>query len=100
MYLAINKPSYPLPPHILITLSQDNPHTLGTPLCQYTSSVSSPPIYPKRKHLYSINTNSTRNYIHPSTTIPDHYNEYLLIYLLVCMFACSCCVVIRVFVLS
>ena len=29
-----------------------------------------------------------------------HYTKYLLIYLLVCMFACSCCIVIGTFVLS
>jgi hypothetical protein len=77
-----------------------NPHPLDTPLCHYSSSVSSPSIYPLGKHLYSVNTNSTQNYIHPSTTIPDHYIEYLLIYLLVCIFACSCYIVTGAFVLS
>jgi hypothetical protein len=72
---------------------RQTPHPLGTPLCHYSSSVSLPSIYPSRKHLYSVNTNSTQNHSHPSTTIHDHYIEYLLIHLLVCMFACSCCVV-------
>jgi hypothetical protein len=71
-----------------------------TPLCHYTSSVVSPTIHPSGKHLYSINTKSTQNYIHPSTTILDHYNEYLLIYLLVSMFSCSCCIVIGAFMPS
>jgi hypothetical protein len=40
------------------------------------------------------------DYPHVTPTIPDHYNEYLLIYLLVCMVACSFCVVTRAFELS
>jgi hypothetical protein len=92
MYPAINTPSYPLPLH---TLSQGKlPPTQLPHSADYTSSIGSPPIHPLGKHLYSINTNSTQNCIHPSTTIPDHYNKYLLIYVLVCMFACSCCIVI------
>jgi hypothetical protein len=90
MYPAINIPSYPLPLHTLNTMSQGKPPPTKLPCsADFMPSVTSPPIHPSDKHLYSINTNSTQNYIHPSTTIPDHYNEYLLIYLLVCMFACS-----------
>jgi hypothetical protein len=101
MYLAINTPSYPLPLHTFRTLSQGNPPTHSvTSFYHYTSSIGSPPTQPSGKHLYSINTNSTQNYIHPSTTIPNHYNKYLLIYLLVYMFACSCCIVIGAFVSS
>jgi hypothetical protein len=37
---------------------------------------------------------------HSSTTNSDHYNGYLLIHLLVCMFACSGCIVIGEFVQS
>jgi hypothetical protein len=38
---------------------------------------------------------------HPSIyRYSDHYTKYLLVYLLVCMFACSCCIVIGAFVLS
>jgi hypothetical protein len=33
-------------------------------------------------------------------SLSDHYTKYLLIYLLVCMFACSCCIVIGAFVPS
>jgi hypothetical protein len=97
MYLAINTPSNPL--HTLNTLIQGKPPPTQLPRSTgYMSSVASPPIHPSGKHLYSINTNSTQNYIHPSTTTTDHYNKYLLIYLLVCMFACSCCIVIGAFV--
>jgi hypothetical protein len=79
---------------------QTPPDPLDTSLLHYSSSVNSPPIYPFGKHLYSVNMNSTQNYIHLSTTIHDHYIKYFLINLLVCMFACSCCVVTRAFVTS
>jgi hypothetical protein len=87
-------------PTPLVPWAKPNPHPLGTSFCHYSTNISSRPIYPSGKHLYSVNTNSTQNYIHPSTTIPDHYIEYLLIYLLVCMFACSCSVVTIAFVPS
>jgi hypothetical protein len=62
---AINTSSYPLPPYTLSTLSQGKPAPTQLPRsADYTSSVSSPPIYPSSKHLYSISTNSTQNYIH------------------------------------
>ena len=87
-------------PTPLVPWAKPNPHPLGTSFCHYSTNISSRPIYPSGKHLYSVNTNSTQNYIHPSTTIPDHYIEYLLIYLLVDMFACSCYIVIEAFVPS
>jgi hypothetical protein len=44
-------------------------------------------------------TNSAQDY--PSIySYSDHYTKYLMIYLLVCMFACSCCIVIGAFVPS
>jgi hypothetical protein len=87
MYPAIKKPNYPLPLHTLNTLSQGKPLATQLPRsANYTPSIGSRPIHPSGKHLYSINTNSTQNYIHTSTTIPDHNNKYLLIYLLVCIF--------------
>jgi hypothetical protein len=109
MYPVINTPSYPLPPHTLSTLSQGKTPTHSvTPLCHYTPSVASPPIHPAGKHLHSTIGNittphdivSAQDSTHPYITILDHYNEYLLIYLLVCMFACSCCIVIGAFMLS
>jgi hypothetical protein len=74
----------------------------------YTPSVASPPIHPSRKHLHSTTGNittphdadSTQDPNHPYITILDHYIEHLLIYLLVCTLAYSCCVVIKAFVLA
>jgi hypothetical protein len=109
MYPAINTPSYPLPLRTLNTLSQGKPPPTQLPRsADHTPSVASPPIHPSGKHLHSTTSNITtphdtdfaQDSTHPYITILDHYIEYLLIYLLVCMFACSCCVVIGAFVLS
>jgi hypothetical protein len=92
----ISRPGFgPLKPgcDTLGTLSQGKPRSATTVLVlvhlQYTL-------------LVSISTPSTQTL--PKTIFthspPDHYNEYLLIYLLVCMFACSCSKVIGAFVLS
>jgi hypothetical protein len=109
MYPAINTPSYPLPLHTLKTLSQGKPTPTQLPRsADYTSSVASPPIHPSGKHLHSTtndittphDTDFAQDSIHPYITIIDQYIEHLLIYLLVCMFACSCCIVIGPFVSS
>jgi hypothetical protein len=82
-----------------------------TPLTQlprsagYTPCVASPPIHPSGKHFQSTTSNisiphdtdSSQDY----TFIychSDHYTKYLVIYLLVCMFPCSYCIVITAFV--
>jgi hypothetical protein len=110
MHPAINTPrELPSPSHTLSTLSQGKTPTHSVPRsADYTPSVASPPIHPSGKHLHSTtgnittphDTDSAQDSTHPHITILDHYIKYLLIYLLVCMFACSCCVVIGAFVLS
>lgn len=108
MYPAINTPSYNLPLHTLNTVSQGKPPLTQLPRsADYTSSVASPPIHPSGKHQHSTNnittphdTDSAQDSTHPYITIIDQYIEHLLIYLLVCMFAWSCCVVIGAFMLS
>jgi hypothetical protein len=106
---AINTPSYPLPLHTHSTPSAkaNTPPTQLLCSAGYTHSVASPPVHPPGKHLRSTtrsistphDTYSTQDY--PSMyRYFDHYTKYLLVYLLVCMFAYSCCIVIGEFVPS
>jgi hypothetical protein len=106
---AINRPSYPLPLHTLNTLSQGKlPSTQLLRSAGYAHSVTSPPIHPPGKHLRSTTSSISTPHdtrfcsrLYPSLyRYSDHYTKYLLIYLLVCMFAYSCCIVIRAFVPS
>jgi hypothetical protein len=74
----------------------------------YAHSVASPPIHPPGKHLHSTTSNITTPYdtdsaqdsTHPYITILSTILNIFLIYLLVYIFACSCCIVIGAFVLS
>jgi hypothetical protein len=86
-----------------------HPHPRQTPTHSvhrstgYTLVVVSPPIHPPGKHLHSTISNITTP--HDTNSAQDsthsyHYTKYLLIYLLFCMFACSCCIVIGAFVPS
>jgi hypothetical protein len=107
---AINTPNYPLPLHTHSTpLAKEN--TLPTQLLRssgYTHSVASPPVHPPGKHIRSTTSNittphdtdSTQDSTHPYIAILTTILKYLLIYLFVCIFAFSCCIVIRAFVPS
>jgi hypothetical protein len=89
---AINTPSYPLPPHTHSTPSTkaNTPPTQLLCSAGYTHSVASPPVHPPGKHLHSTTRHRFCSRIYPSMyRYSDHYTKYLLIYLLVCMFACS-----------
>jgi hypothetical protein len=108
---AINTPSYPLPLHTHSTPSAkaNTPPTQLLRSAGYTHSVASPPVHPPGKHLRSTTSNittphdtdSTQDSTHPYIAIlTTIYTKYLLLYLLVCMFACSCYIVIGAFVPS
>jgi hypothetical protein len=102
---AINTPSYPLPLHTHSTPSakENTPPTQLLRSAGYTHSVASPPVHPPGKHLRSTTssistphaTDSTQDSTHPSIAILT-----TMVYLLVCMFAYSCCIVIGAFVPS
>jgi hypothetical protein len=49
---------------------------------------------------HHMTKNSTQDSTHPYIAILTTYTKYVLVYLLVCMFACSCCIVIGAFVSS
>jgi hypothetical protein len=108
---AINTPSYPLPLHTHSTPSAkaNTPPTQLLRSVGYSHSVASPLVHPPSKHLRSTtssistphDTDSTQDSIHPYIAIlTTILIKYLLIYLLVCMFAYSCCIVIGAFVPS
>jgi hypothetical protein len=106
---AINTPSYPLPLHTHSTPSAkaNTPPTQLLRSVGYMHSVASPPVHPPGKHLHSTTSSiSTQHDIDSTQDYPsiyrysDHYTKYLLVYLLVCMFAYSCCIVIGAFVPS
>jgi hypothetical protein len=110
IHSAINTPSYPLPLHTHSTPSSkaNTPPTQLLRSAGYTHSVASPPVHPPGKHLCST-TSSISNHMTQILlkTLPifiyrysDNYTKYLLVYLLICMFACSCCIVIGAFVPS
>jgi hypothetical protein len=106
---AINTPNYPLPLHTHSTPSaKANPHPLsysGLSATRIVSlrlqstllvSTSAPPLVVSQHHMTQILLKTLPIHI----SLSDYYTKYLLIYLLVCMFACSCCIVIGAFVPS
>jgi hypothetical protein len=100
---TINTPSYPLPPHTHSTPSAkaNTPPTQLLHSAGYMHSVASPPVHPPGKHLHSTTRHRFCSRLYPSMyRYSDHYTKYLLVYSLVCMFACSCCIVIGAFVPS
>jgi hypothetical protein len=109
IHSTINTPSYPLPLHTHSTPSAkaNTPPTHLLRSTGYTHSVASPLVHPPGKHLRSTTSNITIPHDTDSTQdypsiyrYSDHYTKYLLVYLLVCMFAYSCCIVIGAFVPS
>jgi hypothetical protein len=92
----------PSPSHSLSTLSQGYPPPrIQLPRSATTLLVL---VHLQYTHRVSISTPSTQTILKTIfthlPTIPDHYNEYFLIYLLICMLACSCYVVIGAFMPS
>jgi hypothetical protein len=90
----------------ILTNSELHCATPHTPSYKYTQL---PPVHPPGKHLRSTTSNittphdtdSTQDSTHPYIAIlTTIYTKYLLLYLLVCMFACSCYIVIGAFVPS
>jgi hypothetical protein len=59
-------------------------------------SISTPPPVTSQNHIHRFCSRLYSSIYRHS----DHYTKYLLIYLLVCMFACSCCIVIGAFMPS
>ena len=110
--ILTNSELYCTTPHAPSSLSLSTPSAkANTPPTQllrsagYTHSVASSLVHPPGKHLRSTtssistphDTNSTQDSTHSYIAI---LTKYLLVYLLVCMFACSCCIVIGAFVPS
>ena len=107
IHSAINTLSYPLPLHTHSTpLAKANtPPSQLLRSAGYTHSVASPPIHSPGKHLRSTTSNITTPHDTDSTQDSTHPYIAILTTILnicwyVCMFACSCCIVIGAFVPS